>query len=826
VKQTLAILFLCALCACVSKTPVRQTLDFTESWQFTLADSAANYSAEKVDASQWRVINLPHDWSIESDFALENPATPGGGALPGGLGWYRKTFKAKSDWQGKQVYIDFDGVYWNSEVWINGVSLGIRPNGYISFRYDLTPYINYGKENVIAVKVDNSKQPNSRWYSGSGIYRNVRLEITNPIHIDIWGAYITTPQVTEEEATVHIQTTLKNNTDDTPHIQIQQSLKDAEGKEVASLISEATEQDLVVKNPQLWSIENPYLYQLTTCLLLDNKVIDEYTTAVGIRSFEFDAEKGFILNGRHIKINGVCNHHDLGCLGTAVNRRAIQRQLEILKGMGCNGIRCSHNPPAPELLELCDEMGFIVMDEAFDMWMKRKSAFDYSRYFAEWYERDLTDLVLRDRNHPSVFLWSIGNEVGEQYNNNNNNSTELTLQEANILLNQKRTMDAKEQQDGTIPFSELLTQALADIVKNLDPTRPIISGCNNADPLNHLFQSGALDIIGFNYNISDYDKVKENFPGKPFVASETVSGLMSRGFYMMPSDTAYIWPVRWDRNFDRPIHQCSAYDNCHVPWGTSHETSWQYIKNADFVAGQYIWTGFDYLGEPTPFWWPSRSSYFGIIDLAGFPKDIYYMYQSEWTNQAVLHLLPHWNWQAGDTVDVWAYYNHADEVELFLNGQSLGVKSKTGNELHVTWRVPYTPGAVKAVSRKDGKEVLTEEIHTAGEAVSIRLTADRNNIQANGKDLSFITVEALDKNGNVVPIADNLISFSLEGAGTIVGTDNGDATDPVSLKKPERKLFNGKCLVVIQGKKQTGKIQLTASSPNLPAAKAQLLVSK
>jgi beta-galactosidase len=450
--------------------------------------------------------------------------------------------------------------------------------------------------------------------------------------------------------------------------------------------------------------------------------VDEYETTVGIRSFEFDADKGFILNGKQVKINGICDHHDLGCLGSAVNYRAIER-----------------------------------------------------------YEKDLTDLVRRDRNHSSVFMWSIGNEVMEQWIS-----------------------------------SDSIAPKLAAIVKKLDPTRPIIAACNGSSPDNPLFRSGALEIIGFNYNLNDYDKVQTDFPGKPFIASETISGLMSRSYYQMPSDSIYIWASQNDINFGQPpVSQCSAYDNCHVPWGNTHEESWKYIKKADFVSGQYIWTGFDYLGEPTPFGWPARSSYFGIIDLAGFPKDIYYMYQSEWTGKDLLHVFPHWNWKEGELVDIWAFYNHADEVELLLNDKSLGTKSKQKDELHISWRVPFEPGTLKAVSRKAGKEVLSQEIKTAGEPISIRLTADRSEIQASGKNLSFITVEVLDKEGNVVPTANNLIRFSVEGPGKIVGTDNGDPTNLNSLKKPERDLFNGKGLVVIQGNHQKGNIRIKAVSEGL-----------
>jgi beta-galactosidase len=687
----------------------------------------------------------------------------------------------------------------------------------------LTPYLKIGEKNVIAVRVDNSEQPNSRWYSGSGIYRNVWLVTVNPLHIDHWGTYIITPQISAEKAEVIMNTTVKNNSADAKEFVLHTIILNKEGKEILTLTNTPVELSsggiaeckniFSIEHPKLWSIENPYLYKVISRIEQNNQIIDNYETPLGIRSFEFDAERGFILNGKQVKINGVCNHHDLGCLGAAVNYRAIERQLEILKAMGCNGIRCSHNPPAPELLDLCDRMGFIVMNEAFDMWRKKKSAHDYSQFFSEWYERDLTDLILRDRNHPSVFMWSIGNEVLEQWTHA---GTEvLDLQEANVLLNNTKEIDPEEFESGNITFNMLLTQKLADIVRKLDPTRPVTAGCNEARTINHLFRSGALDIIGFNYQTQDYLTVPQIFPGKPFIASETVSGLMSRGYYMMPSDSINIWPERWDKPFYRSYKHCSSYDNCHVPWGTTHEETWKLIKENDFISGQFIWTGFDYLGEPTPFWWPARSSYFGIIDLCGFPKDIYYMYQSEWTDKDVLHIFPHWNWTQGEDTDIWVYYNNADEVELFLNGQSLGTKKKERDDLHVWWRIPFEPGTVKAVARKNGKELLNKEIKTTGEPVSIRLTADRKTIQADGKDLSFVTVEALDAEGKAVPVAQNKINFSVEGVGFIAGTDNGDPTDGVSLKKPSRNLFNGKALVVIQAGKKAGKITLKATSEDL-----------
>ena len=828
-KKHYLFLFICTvLFSCSSSKNVRENVDFTEGWKFYLGDDSIAYNTQYDDA-KWRILDLPHDWSIEADFSLKNPATPGGGALPGGIGWYRKDFVVDKFDEGKNVYIDFDGIYWNSKVWINGHLLGERPNGYISFRYDLTPYIKVGERNVIAVRVDNSKQPNSRWYSGSGIYRNVRLVTTNDLHVDLWGTYVTTPTVTKDNAEIKIETNIKNSSDLSQTFELYSILIDKDGKEIAGINNSESvgigenismNQSLKVSNPILWSIDNPYLYKIVTRIEQNGKLVDEYETPLGIRYFSFDPNKGFFLNGESVKIKGVCNHHDLGFLGAAVNTRAIERQLEILKEMGCNGIRTSHNPPAPELLDLCDKMGFIVMDEAFDMWRKKKSPYDYSQYFPEWHERDLTDLILRDRNHPSIFMWSIGNEILEQWSDINADT--LDLQQANMVLNFANTLNKKDIDAKELHVNSLLTIKLADIAKKLDPTRPITTGNNETEPSNHIFRSGAMDIIGFNYHENNWVNFHEKFPNQKLIITESTSGLMSRGYYEMPSDSMNIWPERWDKPFDRPVHHCSSYDNCHVPWGSTHEDTWRLVKNYDHISGVYLWTGFDYLGEPTPFWWPSRSSYFGVIDLAGFPKDIYYMYQSEWTNKDVLHIFPHWNWKEGQIVDIWAYFNNADEVELFLNGLSLGKKAKEKDVYHVFWRVPFQKGTLKAVSYKDGKEVLTREVKTTGDPISIKLTADRQTIKADGKDLSFITVEALEAEGNPVPVADNLINFTIEGDGFIAGTDNGDPTDPNSLKKPSRKLFSGKALAVVQSHKKAGKIILKATSSNLKQASIEI----
>lgn len=803
-----------------AKQPDRQVIDFDNDWKFSLADSTLNASASNFDDSAWRTLNLPHDWSIESDFKKEYPASPGGGALPGGIGWYRKTFNIAGPDRRKKVFVEFDGIYRNSEVWINGTYLGKRPYGYSSFQYELTPYLKPSSKNVIAVKVDNSKQPNSRWYSGSGIYRNVHLIFTKSVYVEHWGTYVTTPYVNADSAEVAIQTTIKNTMELAQSVGVEQSLYDANGNLVGKTAdnlmiggsgkSNVFFQKLEIKRPNLWNIEYPYLYKLVTRLNVFGISMDEYETTIGIRSFNFDVEKGFFLNGKHLKINGVCMHHDLGALGAAVNTRAIERQLQILKGMGCNAIRTSHNPPAPELLDLCDRMGFLVMDEAFDMWVNKKTKYDYASDFPEWHKKDLTDMILRDRNHPSIFIWSIGNEVIEQWGEPK--MKDMDLQDANIQLNNQKTQESSSNMG---KYAQL-TRALVDITKSVDPTRPVSAACNDTNDKNTLFQSGALDLIGFNYHEKEYAGVTKRFPTQPFFVSESVSALQTRGFYLMPSDSMYIWPESWNKPFSNPLQKCSAYDNSHAPWGSTHEETWKIVKKYDHVAGQFIWTGFDYLGEPTPYWWPSRSSYFGIIDLAGFPKDVYYMYQSEWRTKDVLHIFPHWNWEPGKVIDVWAYYNNADEVELYLNGVSLGKRSKTGDDLHVMWRVKYEPGTLKAVSRKNGKVVLTKEIKTAGIPVSISLKADRSTIKADGKDLSFVTVQLLDKDGNASPVADQLVKFSVEGAGAIVGTDNGDENDHVSLKKPERHLFFGKCLVIVQSSAKSGNIVLSASVDGLP----------
>lgn len=803
-----------------NNTP-RDCTNFDRNWRFSL-QATGTASSSNFDDSQWRVLNLPHDWAVEGSFSKDNPSGTGGGALPGGLGWYRKTFRIDDANTHHLYYICFDGVYMNSEVFVNGHSLGVRPYGYISFRYDMTPYLNRKGNNVVAVKVDNSRQPNSRWYSGCGIYRHVYLLRVNDIHVAQDGTQITTPLISDQKATVNIAVRIQNDRRTAGKAIVVNEVFDAQGRHVATskasvLLAKAlTEnvQTMQIAHAQMWSIERPSLYRVVTSVKMGGSVVDRYESSFGIRTIKFDAQKGFFLNGKNMKINGVCNHHDLGCLGAALNDVALHRQLKMLKEMGCNAIRCSHNPPAPELLNMCDSMGLVVMDEAFDMWHRKKSAYDYGNFFDQWYARDLTDLVVRDRNHPCVIMWSIGNEILEQWNNANADT--LSLEQANMILNfgHKEIQQAKQDK---MNVNSLLTKRLADIVKGLDNTRPVTAACNEPSPNNNLFQSGALDIVGINYHNKEVLEVPQNFPGKPFVITESVSALQTRGYYKMPSDSSYICPDRWDKPYEDPTFACSAYDNCHVPWGSTHEETWDIVKHHPYISGQFIWTGWDYIGEPTPYGWPARSSYFGIVDLAGFPKDAYYMYQSEWTQKNVLHLFPHWNWTEGQKVDMWAYYNNADEVELYINGKSQGISRKTEHCYHALWHCIYEPGVVKVVARKDGKTVGEQTIRTAGTPAAIRLTTDSRKLKSNGTDLSFVSVEIVDKEGNLCPNADNLVHFDVQGAAFIAGVDNGSQTSMEHFKDNKRHAFYGKCLVVLQNNGEKGSITLKASSDGLTA---------
>ncbi|EJL61876.1 sugar-binding domain-containing protein [Flavobacterium sp. CF136] len=784
------VLALSLLVACASKSKnVRIVEDFNQNWNFKLGDYPTAIQPD-FSTADWRTLQLPHDWSIEGNFDKDSKTKQAQAFLPAGKGWYRKTFTVPADWANKTVSVEFDGVFKNSEVFINGHSLGMRPNGYISFTYELSQYLNFGKENIIAVKVDNDAQPNSRWYTGSGIYRNVRLVASEKLHVAKWGTYVTTPEVSTEKASVNLEVTIENKTNSEKEFQLVTSILDANNKEVAN--AKTTEKigantnakkvhKLNVNQPQLWDTENPNLYKIVTTIYENSKAVDNYETPLGFRFFNFDAEKGFSLNGKPTKILGVCLHHDNGALGAVENIHAVKRKLKIMKEMGANAIRMAHNPHSLEMMQLCDEMGFIVQDEFTDVWKKKKVTNDYHKDWDAWHKQDLEDFIKRDRNHPSVIMWSIGNEIREQFD-----STGIAI-----------------------------TRELAQIVKSLDTTRPVTSALTeNVIEKNFIYQSGALDLLGFNYKHEDYKDFPTKFKGQKILASESVSALQTRGHYDFP-DGIKAWPTKHGAPFDGNADwTVSAYDQVKSYWGATHEENWKTIKKQDFMAGTFIWTGFDYLGEPDPYPYPARSSYFGIVDLAGFPKDVYYMYQSEWTTKPVLHLFPHWNWQKDQEVDVWAYYNNADEVELFLNGKSLGKKAKQNDDLHISWRVKFEPGTIKAISRKDGKVVLEKEIHTAGEASKIDLKVDKAILKNDTYDLVYVTVSITDSDGNLVPNADHKIDFEVTGGGKLVGLDNGYQANLDSFKASSYNVFNGKCIAIIQSNGKKENIQLKASTVN------------
>jgi beta-galactosidase len=781
-KRIKIIVLLCIIATLKLSAQPSGRENFDNNWKFHLGDVAGAETVSFSDA-KWRNLNLPHDWSIEGSFRPDNPSGHQGGLLPGGVGWYRKKFNV-ADTGDKKFFIAFDGVYKNSTVYINGHVLGTRPYGYATFQYDMSPFIRKG-ENVLAVKVDNSKQPDSRWYTGAGIYRHVWLISSSPVYVSHWGTFVTTPKVSEKEATVNVSTTIVNDLKEKVTLKIVSAIIDNSGNEVASQTQSGkgeanskfeVKTNIKVSSPKLWDTENPNLYQLVTKVYQDKDLKDTYTTTFGIRSLAFTADSGFYLNGKNVKILGVCNHHDLGALGSAINERALERQLELLKTMGCNGIRCSHNLMAPELMDLCDKMGFLVMDETFDCWYIGKDAapHGFQNYFKEWHEREITDMVLRDRNHPSIIFWSIGNEIKEQWFPGSTNGGEI----------------ARE---------------LVATIKKYDVTRYTTSAFNFIRDAEKKEMTAAVDVVGFNYSIDAYDEIKQKHPDWFYLGSETTSQFDSRGVYHFTLDTIV-------KTF--PDCQTSAFDD--KGGGTTAEEAWLAVKSRPWMSGMYIWTGFDYMGEPSPYEKQAVSSYFGIFDLCGFPKDSYYFYKSQWTSEPVLHLLPHWNWKDGQMIDVVAYTN-CDEVKLSLNGKFLETKTfAETKKLHLRWKVPFKAGKLIAEGYKNGKLIVTEEVKTAGDPAKIELIADRNTISADGKDLSFITVKITDENGKLVPGADNLVHFDLKGEGTIAGVGNGNAMSLEPAKGHERHAFSGMCQVIVQSTGKKGDITLKASSLGLP----------
>ena len=789
-------------------------MSFNDGWRFSKGEFEGAQQPG-FDDRAWRAQQLPHDWAIEGPFDQKYNSSMGG--LPFfGVAWYRKSFTLPETAKGKFFSIEFDGAMSNAHVWINGQDLGERPYGYISFAFDMTPHLKFGGQtNVVAVRLAPEDQ-SSRWYPGAGIYRNVWLTVTGPQHVAHWGTFVTTPEVSDAKATVAVKTDLRNRAAAAAKLTLRTSVLNAAGKSVGQNVSEVTippngvqtvATTIAVSQPTRWDIDRPYLYSLASEVVEGGKVVDRYVTPFGIRSIEFSATRGFLLNGRAVKLKGVCMHHDLGALGSAVSRRATERQIEILKGMGVNAIRTSHNPPSPELLEYCDRMGIVVMDEAYDMWKTAKIRNGSSKFWDQWGETDLRDMLRRDRNHPSVIMWSIGNELPEQGS----------------------------------ATGAVLAKRLADICHEEDRTRPTTSGMNNAEPAIKSGFALAVDLKGFNYKPLLYEPVMKDHPDWVLYGSETSSTISSRGVYHLPLE-------KYQRKDDLQI---TSYDIIAPGWATQPDAEFVAQDKFPNVLGEFVWTGFDYLGEPTPYAgggrssateknWPSRSSYFGIVDLAGFPKDRYYLYQSVWTAKPMVHVLPHWNWTGmeGKPIPVMAYTN-CDEVELFVNGKSLGRKKRFGEPVELPvgqnvskdgklttkyrlmWQVPYAPGSLKVVGYKGGKQAAVHEIRTAGAPARITLLPDRGTIRADGDDLSFVTVRVEDRDGNFCPLADNLVKFKLSGPGKIAAVDNGNAATVEPFQADYRKAFNGLALLIVRSEPgQAGRIQIAATADGLSAGQA------
>ncbi len=787
---------------------IRDSFDF--DWKFYKGDAPGAQQPAFADAS-WRSLDLPHDWSIEGPFR-EQPGSATFAHLPTGIGWYRKRFSIPESYRDRKVVIEFDGVYQNSEVWINGQYLGKRPYGYISFCYDLTPHLKFDGDNVIAVKVDNSHQPNCRWYSGSGIYRHTWLLVTNRLHIAYWGTFVTTPEVDMNASIVQIKTKVQNEAKGDAKCTLVTSVLDRDGKVIQT--AEASQgiaanggeyefvQQVKVAKPNLWSPDNPYLYRVHSTVRDQTRVVDEYDTVLGIRRIEFDADKGCLLNGKQVKLDGVCLHHECGSVGAAVPERVWERRLATLKAMGCNSIRTSHNPYSSDFMDLCDRLGFMVMNEVYDEWKEPKPQtpdYGYRIYFDEWSERDVTNFVHRDRNHPSVVLWSAGNEVVDQL----------------------------------VPAGVGTLRRLMEIFHREDPTRPVTVGCDRivAEPVavSPEFLK-LLDVVGYNYVDRWRDRAekyysidRQAFPQRRVIGTESPSMGGTRGDYQG------LFPVV------EPLPPGVRLRGLSSNRGTNVEQLWRFVRTYDYVSGDHMWTGVDYLGESP---WPAKNSSSGVIDTCGFEKDGYYFYQSQWSNKTVLHVFPHWNWKGkeGEAIPVLCYTN-CDTVELFLNGKSFGVQGywfprtgmqekyssfparngalRTTSDLHLAWTVPYQPGTLKAVGMKDGKVLAEVEVTTVGEPAAIGLSVDRQAIAADRRDVVHVMVKILDAQSRVVPIADNEVTFQIQGEGKLIGLDNGNPVSHEDFKANRRKAFNGLCLAIVQSTAKPGQIRLTAASPGL-----------
>jgi beta-galactosidase len=795
------LLLLLVFTSCEKEHPIdniKASFDF--DWKFALNDQPGAEQPE-FDDSGWRLLDVPHDFSIEHPFDSAYATGAGGGYTNSGIGWYRKTFITESDFVDKKVWVLFDGVYRKSEVWINGHYLGIRPYGYSSFYYDLTPHLNpAGKENLIAVKVNTTEQPNSRWYTGSGIYRHVWLVAKNRLHINQWGVFARTVNANDNEASVDVSIELSNENDADQTCTVITRFMNAAGKEVEKAESKVEvkagqplkiDQNIQIDRPELWSIEKPNLYRLQVEVRQGGTLVDTYVSPFGIRTFSFDPNEGFSLNGKHVKLKGVNNHHDGGPLGAAVQDYTHKRQLEILKEMGCNALRMSHNPPSPELLAYADSMGFVVIDEIFDEWMDGKTPAGYAPHFKEWYERDVENWIRRDRNHPSVIAWSIGNEVREQYN-----------------------------KDNALKIIPMLLEA----ARKHDNTRPFTLACNEIVNFNSYGVLELLDIVGYNYQEAFYQEDHEKYPNRVIYGSETVM---------------------------YPYHD-------HKAWQMRSYQQWHNGQLEDYVAGEFLWTGFDYLGEAGighvgtgfEFWktwpnWPWRGADCGVIDMCGFPKPGYWFRKALWNDEPMVYIAVQtdesawnrdmasfWNWpkveahwnheKAGDTLAVHVYTN-VPNVELILNGKSLGSRKwDLKKEAFLFWEVPYEPGMLEAVGKTEEGKTVSFAVQTAGEPAKIVLTPDRKMLKANKQDLSYVAVQIQDANDVPVPFASNMIEFEVKGAGKLVAVGNGDQQSHTPLKGDRMEAYLGKCLAIVQSTDQKGEITVTAKSGSLPVATATL----
>ncbi|MBO4256872.1 glycoside hydrolase family 2 TIM barrel-domain containing protein [Streptomyces griseorubiginosus] len=815
----------------------RHTVALRDGWRFALVDPAGitdptgaytNAPDPGYDDSAWREVAVPHDWSIEQTPTTQYGTTSGTGFFPGGLGWYRLAFTLPPAFTGKRISVEFDGVYMDSYVYCNGTQVGRHPYGYTGFALDLTGLVHTdgSTANVLAVKVQN-QLPSSRWYSGSGIYREARLVITEPVHVERWGTYVTTPDISAERAVVRARTSVVDESGATSRVEIRSTVKDPSGRTVARAATTATVTDkaaetheLTVPKPKLWDFATPHhRYTLVTELRVGGRTVDTCRTTFGIREYRFDPDEGFSLNGTHTKIKGVDLHHDQGALGSAISIDAVRRQLTIMKSMGVNAFRTSHNPPSPEIVQVCEELGIVMMVEAFDCWRTGKTKYDYGRFFDEWCEKDATEMVLAHRNSPAVVLWSIGNEIP----------------------------------DSTSTAGLAMADRIIAAIKAADDTRPVVIGSNKYHSVPAAGSAAdlmlaKLDGLGLNYNTArSVDALHARYPKLFLFESESSSETSTRGTYQEPEH------LNTGENHTPGRREVSSYDNNLASWTMSGEYGHKKDRDRKWFAGQFLWSGIDYIGEPTPYdVFPVKASFFGAVDTAGFPKDMYHLFRSQWVDEPMVHLLPMtWNHEEGDTVEVWAYSN-VETVELFLNGTSLGTRSfdtktttdgrtyletteATGDDktvtggpypgsytspngsagkLHLTWKVPYAPGELKAVARRNGKTVATDVLRTAGEAHAVRLTADRTSLAADGRSLVFVTAEIVDARGVVVPDAGHLITFDVKG-GSLAGLDNGREESAERYQATTRTAFHGKALAIVRSGTTPGSLKVTARAAGL-----------